>query len=84
MVILLRWLAAGLGQGIGNVVDSVNPVDDFAGNLQSIIIAVVCVVAGVVVIIIIVVVICFIANKKEITRFSGKVVEKYVPGCKYR
>jgi hypothetical protein len=53
----LRALASSLGEGIGNVVDSVNLVDNFMENIKTVIIVVVCVIAEVVVIVIIVVII---------------------------
>jgi hypothetical protein len=76
----LYTLASGIGNGIGSVIDLVNPVDDFMDNIKTVIIVVVCVIAGVVVIIIIVAVICCIANKKEIAKIGGTAVETLVPG----
>jgi ethanolamine ammonia-lyase large subunit len=72
-------LAEGIGNGLGNVVDSVNPVDDFMDNIQTIIIVVVCVIS-VVVIIIIIAVICCIVNKKEIAKVGRTVFETMIPG----
>jgi hypothetical protein len=66
----LGALASGIGDEIGDVVDYVNPLDDFMDNIKTVII-VDCVIAGVVVIIIIVVVICCIVNKREITKLCG-------------
>jgi hypothetical protein len=69
---------AGLGNGLASVIDSVNIVNDFMDNIKQVIIIVVIAVSILIAIIIVVVVICCIANRKEIWKNTGAVVEKFV------
>jgi hypothetical protein len=69
-------LASDIGNGLGSVIDSVNPVDDFMDNIKTVVI-VLCVIAGVLVIIIIVAVLCCIANKKEIAKINKQLLKPW-------
>jgi hypothetical protein len=69
---------ASLGQGLGSVIDSINPVDDFMDNIKQVIIIVVIAVSVIIVIVVVVVVTCCIANRKEIWKTAGTAVEKFV------